>query len=115
MKKNDFILIFTAMAAAVLWLFLFSDQGGGAETVKISQGGKVFCVKPLSENCEVNINGTNTAVIENGDVYMKSASCPDKLCVHQGRISDSSKKIVCLPNKVIIEVIKKSEIDTVVR
>ena len=85
-----------------------------ADTVRITVNGKVFCEKPLSIDCEIDINGTNTAVIEKGSVYMKSATCPDKLCIHQGKAHDGSKKIICLPNKVVIEVIKKSEIDTVV-
>ena len=35
---------------------------------------------------------------------MKSADCPDQVCVHQGWISDSTVPIVCLPHQVIIEV-----------
>ena len=46
---------------------------------------------------------------------MEYADCPDKLCINQGKITDSSKKIICLPNKVIVEVTKKSETDAVVR
>ena len=53
--------------------------------------------------------------IEDGCAYMLSANCPDKLCIRQGKAKDSSKKIICLPNRVTVEVTKKSEIDEVVR
>ena len=47
---------------------------------------------------------TNTLVIENGKADMISADCPDKLCVNQHAISSNGETIVCLPNKVVVEV-----------
>ncbi|MCR4718021.1 MAG: NusG domain II-containing protein [Firmicutes bacterium] len=114
MKKRDFIFIFAVLILAAAMFFIINPRSDNADTVRITVDGKLFCEKPLSENCEIDINGTNTAVIENGYVYMKSATCPDKLCIHQGKACDGSKKIICLPNKVVIEVVKNSEIDTVV-
>lgn len=114
MKKKDFVFIFAVLILAAALFFVMKIRSKTADTVRITVDGELFCEKPLSKNCEIDINGTNTAVIENGCVYMKSAACPDKLCVRQGKAHDGSKKIICLPNKVVIEVIKKSEIDTVV-
>ena len=114
MKKRDFIFCIAVIFIAAASFFAIKLNSADADTVRITVDGRLFCEKPLDENCEIDINGTNTAVIENGCVYMKSASCPDKLCIRQGRAHDSSKKIVCLPNKVIIEVTKKSDVDTVV-
>lgn len=115
MRKNDFIFILAVLVIAMASFFIIEHTAKGGDTVKITVDGKLFCEKPLSEDGEIAINGTNIAVIENGAVYMKYASCPDKLCIHQGKICDSSRKIICLPNKVTVEVTKKSEIDTVVR
>ena len=115
MKKRDFIFAFAVILLAAVSFFVIKLRSKGADTVRITVSGQIFCEKSLYEDCEIDINGTNVAVIENGSVYMKSATCPDKLCIHQGRAKDGSKKIICLPNKVIIEVIKKSDIDTVVK
>ena len=115
MKKNDFIFILSVLLVLAVSFPIIKNSAKDGNTVRITVDGKVFAEKSLSENCEIQINGTNTAVIEDGAVYMKDASCPDKLCMHQGKAYDSSKKIICLPNKVVIEVIKKSEIDTVVK
>ncbi|MBO5060551.1 MAG: NusG domain II-containing protein [Clostridia bacterium] len=113
MKKTEFILIFIIITISAL-LILFRKTESG-DTVTITLNGSVFAEASLFENREIEVYETNTVAIENGEVYMKSASCPDKLCVHQGIISSSSEKIVCLPNKVIVEVSKKSDIDTVVK
>ena len=48
-------------------------------------------------------------VIKNGMAYMKHADCPDKLCVNTGKICRTSEKIVCLPNRVMVEVIGADE------
>ena len=36
---------------------------------------------------------------------MTEADCPDQLCVHQRAISKQKQTIVCLPNRVVVEVI----------
>ncbi len=113
MKRNDFILIIAVILIALIGFFAALKVP--ANTVRITVGGQLFCEKSLHNDCEIDIQNTNAVVIKNGEVYMKSATCPDKLCIHQGKISDSSKKIICLPNKVIIEVTKDSQIDMVVK
>lgn len=46
----------------------------------------------------------NTIVAEPGRIRVESAGCPDQVCVNQGWISDGTVPIVCLPNKLIIEI-----------
>jgi hypothetical protein len=40
---------------------------------------------------------------------MTQADCPDKLCVHQKAISATGETIVCLPNKVVVEIAGETE------
>ena len=115
MKKKDIILLFSIILIGLIFLVYGRLTATAGDTVIVTLGGEPYCEYPLEKDAEISINGTNIAVIESGCVYMKSATCPDLLCVKQGKITDSSKKIVCLPNKVTIEVTKKSEIDKVVR
>ena len=59
----------------------------------------------LTENGTYELNGgTNILRIENGEAYLTDANCPDKLCVHQGRISKTNQVITCLPNKLTVTV-----------
>ena len=115
MKKNDFFLVFIVILISIFSYLFLSLNSSDANTVTITLDGEVFYTGKLSDNREIEIGDTNTAIIENNEIYMSHASCPDKLCVRQGKISDSSKKIICLPNKVVIEVSKKSEMDAVVK
>ena len=47
---------------------------------------------------------TNTILVEPGRIRVERADCPDQICVHQGYISDGSQPIVCLPNRLIIQI-----------
>ena len=113
MKIRDFIIILSVLVLAAVSYFLIPKAP--ADLVRITVDGNIYMTASLQENREIKIKDTNVAEVKDGTIFMKSATCPDKLCIHQGAISDSSKKIVCLPNKVIIEVILQSDIDTVVK
>ena len=47
---------------------------------------------------------TNMVLVEPGRIRVERADCPDQICVHQGYISDGSQPIVCLPNRLIIQI-----------
>ena len=113
MKKNDFIFVGIVLFVAILTFAFIPKES--ANIAKITVNGKLYSAVSLDTDTKIEINDTNVAMVKDGEIYMESATCPDKLCLHQGRISDSSKKIICLPNKVIIEALKESSIDTVVR
>lgn len=113
MKKNDFILVGVVLLAAILFFVFIPKES--ANIAKITVNGELYKTVSLEKDTKIEIGNTNVATVKNGEIYMESATCPDKLCVHQGKISDSSKKIVCLPNKVIIEAVRESNLDTVVR
>ena len=114
MKKNiNFIfVVFVLLLLAVSWIIksLLKEEG---DTVLIYKNSQLIKEVSLSQNIEIDVGGTNTVVIEDGYCYMKEANCPDKTCVHTGKIKDNSRDIICLPNKVRVEVTKKSAIDAV--
>lgn len=59
-------------------------------------------------------NSSNTIHIEEGRICVSEATCPDKVCVKQGYISDGAVPIVCLPNKLVIKIESgKAEMDAV--
>ncbi|KAI4447103.1 hypothetical protein C823_001622 [Eubacterium plexicaudatum ASF492] len=39
------------------------------------------------------------------------ADCPDQLCVHQKAISGQGETIVCLPNKIVVEIAEGEDAD----
>lgn len=40
---------------------------------------------------------------------MISATCPDHLCIKQGAINKKGQSIICLPHKLIVEVVSGDE------
>lgn len=119
--KNDIILAVIVIAVAAVGLLLlniFKTEGSFA-VIKID--GKETERYPLSVNTEVVIetgdNGRNTLVIEDNKAFMKDANCPDKICEGHSKISYKGETIVCLPHKVVIEIITDKatdELDAVV-
>ena len=107
MKKRDFILIGVVLVLALLlWLL---PRALGFFSV---QGEKQVRIYDLQEEQTIEINDSNLCRIQDGEVNMTEADCPDKLCMHQGPISISGETIVCLPNKVVIEIVGKDEKDS---
>lgn len=119
MKRNDFILIAIILvtAAAVLFGFNIIKKNGDKVVVKVN--GKVVKELPLNQETTLKINGvnggTNILIIKGGHAFITDASCPDKLCVKHKQIQYNGELIVCLPNRVTVEVKskKKSEVDAV--
>lgn len=102
-KKADVILIAVLVVAAVATLLaftLFADDGG---TVIVKKNDEVVYEGKLSENDEVALY-SNTLIIEDGYAYMRYADCKNQICVNTGKISKKGETIVCLPNKVTVEI-----------
>ena len=47
------------------------------------------------------------AAVENGEIYMESAACPDQICVEHGPLRPGGTPIVCLPNRLSIQWIER--------
>jgi len=108
LKKNDIILIsgfLLAFAIILICISLFSEKGA---TVVVSVDGQEIASLPLNEDTVYNIGGhhgsKNVLEITNGMAHLTDASCPDKLCINMGYISKKGQSIICLPNKVVIEI-----------
>lgn len=108
-SMKDFLFL-----AVLFWLgivltaFIYLFSGSGSE-VRITVDGQLYGTYVLSEPQEIPIelDGriANVVVIENGEAHMSDADCPDRLCMHQGAISRDGQTIVCLPHKLVVEVV----------
>ena len=117
MKKMDFVLVLTVVVLAIggfLLYNLFGQKEAGLVVVEVD--GSIYGEYELYENQEIFINDTNVIVIENGEVNMMEADCPDQICVKHVSISKNGETIVCLPNKVVVTIKEavESELDAVV-
>lgn len=106
LKKNDIVLIIMILVIAVLCLLLHRIVGEkSADYITVKVNGKIEGVYSLADDREIELNhGSNILKIKNGEADMVSADCPDQLCVKQKAISKNKESIICLPNKIIVEV-----------
>ena len=111
-KKNfaDVILILSLLVVGLsVFLIVTLTRDSGADVI-VTVDGEEVARYSLSRDGEFNVNGgTNVVVIKDGEVFVKSASCPDRLCVYQGKKSKSGERIICLPNRVEIRVVGDGE------
>ena len=107
LEKIMWVCIVAVSLCLFLAYFLFAEKG---KVVEVKVSGKVIATYSLNENREMTIEGykgqINVLVIEDRRAYMKSAECPDKLCVNQGKISTVGQSIVCLPGRIVVTVKK---------
>ena len=122
MKKRDVILIGAVRVLAFLgWVVRRAAgtfAGEDASRVRITVGGEEYGTYSLSEDQTIEINDTNVCEIKDGEVNMIQAGCPDQLCIHQGPIHIQGETIVCLPNRVVVEITgndKDEQLDGVVQ
>ena len=110
----DLILI-TALGAVGLLLAAGyvtgsgGDRAAGRGTVQIRVDGRVVRQYPLDGSVDEVIpgvnGGRNRLHIEGGQVWVDEASCPDQVCVHTGKINSEGQAIICLPNRVVVEIL----------
>ena len=108
-RKRDIYLILAILGiAAATFAYGHFSHRPPAVTAQIQVDGTVVKTLDLSQDTEITVSsangGYNRLVVKGGEIWCSEASCPDKICVHQGRKHLSSDTIVCLPNQMIITI-----------
>ena len=105
-KKGDMVLVLCVIMAAFFMHLIAAGQSEG-ERVLVTVDGQTSEYSLRTDRTISLKNGDsvcNSIVIKGGQVYMALADCPDQICVHHRAISQNRESIICLPNKVIVEV-----------
>ena len=117
MNKCDIKLIIILLIF-VLGIFVFINFNKEDSSV-----AEVYYEDELVLSIDLNIDDEYVVEGELGDVVLEvkdkmirvsEENSPKHLCSKEGYIGDSSRTLVCLPNKVIIKIVGGSEIDGVV-
>lgn len=113
MKKKDVILAGAVIAAALVMYILirvFSSESGNEAVIRLD--GEIYGTYDLNENQTIEVvtdAGRNVVRIEDGEAFMEEADCPDGYCKNQGKISHLNETIVCLPHKLVVEVVSEAD------
>ena len=101
------------LALGCLGAILFQrGQARAGALVRITQDGVCLYEIPLEgleEPVEYRIQapdgGYNVVTVKEGAVCVSQADCPDQICVHQGWVSVTGAPIVCLPHRLVVEIL----------
>lgn len=109
MKENDVVLGGGILAIAlVLFLVMHLTRNEAGNQIQITVDGVVYGTYSLEKNQVIEVKEDdfyNRIRIQDGAAYMEEANCPDGYCEEQGKISGRTQTIVCLPHKLVVEVL----------
>lgn len=103
MKKGDIAIILSIVLLSIISAVFIFTGGKGGEKVIISKNNETVFEGKLNENKTVDLE-SNVIEIKNDKVWVKEADCNNQICVNHKAISKKGESIVCLPNKVLVEI-----------
>jgi len=122
LTRADLVIILSVFFVAVISIILLNTivYAGRADGVVIEVNGKLYAkydFSSISSQKMVEINteyGYNVLEIQaSGKIRVTEASCHDQLDVLMGYISKPNQMLVCLPNRFVVRLVGKPEIDIV--
>jgi hypothetical protein len=110
-KLNSILLIIGIAVVAAVMLIGYTMYVNGIDhpQLEITVNNKRYGVYDLDEDRTIKINDTNICEIQDGEVSMTWADCPDQICVNSVSISSSGGSIVCMPNMVVLRIINADD------
>lgn len=114
-KKNDIVLIVLILLLSGVSLIAvksYQKQSTHEAVAVVTVDGKEYGRYSLKEDTRVTISqgeNENVLVIQDGYADIVSATCPDKICVRHAKINGNGQTMVCLPNKVVVEIVNQDE------
>ena len=113
MKKKDFLLGGGILAVALVLFLVMKVTGSEAgNRIQVTVDGEVYGTYSLTEDQVIEVKEGdfyNRIRIEDGKAYMEEANCPDGYCERQGKIGGGAQTIVCLPHKLVVEVLEADD------
>ena len=104
------ILALVLVLVALTIYYAVSPEKGDFAEVYLN-GNKVMTI-PLSRDGEHTLEHL-TIVVRGGKLSVKDADCPDKICEKRGEIWRKGQSIVCLPNRIVIKIAGKGEVEAI--
>ncbi|MDY2959796.1 MAG: NusG domain II-containing protein [Hornefia sp.] len=106
-KKADIVLFLILVIIGAALFFVSATGNEKGKKAVVSVDGKLYGTYSLEKDQTIVIRHTkniNKFIIKDGYVQMVHANCSNKVCLKEGKISKTKQSIVCLPNKVVIEI-----------
>jgi len=107
-SKVDWVLAVIILAASVVIFLSVSGKGSQAgASALLYRGGSLAGSYDLSQDRIVTQEAEGHEIqleIGAGRIRIVDSDCPRQICKHTGWISRPNQTIVCVPNKILIEI-----------
>ena len=106
-KKRDIVLVAVLLVLGIAGVFILKyglHKGSYAEVYIDDKPVRTISMDVDDEYVFHTEQGENVVAVKDGKIEMKSADCPDKVCVRMGAKNRSGETITCLPHKLVVEV-----------
>ena len=110
----DGILIVCVIIAIITSSLFVYKKGAQSDFAIIEYNGRSEKISLSKDQIFALQNGMEIEVKE-GKIRVKDSNCPQKICMKHGWLRYANDVIVCLPNKTIIYLQKKSDLDYITR
>ena len=110
-RKSDILIILVILAVSAagwtIYSFAFSGRSAKAEifyynklveTVDLGTGqDRVFSI-PQNKNVVFHL-------YKDGSIRFEESDCPDKVCIHAGKLHIVGQSAACLPNGIVLKIV----------
>lgn len=116
MNKSDIkliVMLFLVIIGIFAFINITKEKGTIAE---VYYEDRLITSIDLSIDKEYVVDGELGDVVlevKNNMIRVKEENSPEHICSKEGFIGDSSRTLICLPNKIIIKIVGESDIDGV--
>ena len=115
-RLADAVLLVLLIALTILSPRLIPARSTG-DTLHVQTPDSVFEVS-LADDWDHPVEGPlgpAVLMVRNGKAWLRNAPCPLKICERMGPIDESGEVILCVPNRIHIEVTGSGGVDAISR
>lgn len=114
-KKTDLIIISVLLVLCVGGWFAYQHFFGSkaalaeiyyksqlVETVDLTAGVDKHFSIPQNKNVVFH-------AFSDGSICFEQSDCPDKICIHAGKLHTVGESAACLPNSIVMKIVPKNQ------
>ena len=94
-KHGAALIIITVMVIAVLTAYKYTRAKTSLTAVVTSDG---------AEKREFTLDNGIVIAAENGEIWVESSPCKDKICMRTGKLCRAGESAVCVPLKTVVSI-----------
>jgi hypothetical protein len=105
-KLGDYVIIVLVIAVStfLLYQYVFSSSLGTEVQVTSQRFQHAFSINEDRIIEAEGPLGITRVIIDDGEVWVSDSPCREKICIKMGKKDRVGEQVVCVPNRVIVEV-----------